>query len=66
MIYFSTCLWWCCCFSWYNGFRCKSWKIWKKGETKSLVPFAASSIPLVTLGLFYYGLVGLALTALVN
>ena len=25
----------------------------KKGETKSLVPFAASSIPLVTLGTFF-------------
>ena len=38
----------------------------KKGETKSLVPFAASSIPLVTLGTFYFGSDGLVLTDLVN
>ena len=39
----------------------------KKGETKSLVPFAASSIPLsYTWELFYFGLVGLVLMVLVN
>ena len=37
----------------------------KKGETKSLVPFAASSIPLVTLGTFLC-LVGLDLMVSVN